>query len=354
MTVAVRVGAYNVVGPTGGDDTAMLASALAASASRPVMLSFGQYDVRKPLFMPDGGVIVGAGERNLSDYYQASINPSINLVLNPAGAWQDGQAGITMGNWSRIGNFAITGMKLTAGHKAINGVNLGNHDSPIVEDIWASLCYNGIFAGSDGSLSDGSPWGSSCIFAIIRRCWLIFSEAWGLEAYGINGGGFSDAEISGCEFAASAGLFIGSGAGNLRISNSRFEDDGDGLWIQNTGAIIVSGCQFDRLVRPIVIEHAGACSVTGCLSSSAGNTGGGSGGDGNHVSFVGFDSTGIEFAGNCYNKGAADTAYTYWCDAATHVTGAFCESGSGDLNTGLYRDAHTEAAIAPSRVKLGL
>src|SRR6516164_9339022 len=62
---------YNVVGPTGGDDTPMLNGAFSGAASRPVFLSFGAYDVRGPLTIPDNGIVVGE-EINAWDFYNGA------------------------------------------------------------------------------------------------------------------------------------------------------------------------------------------------------------------------------------------------------------------------------------------
>jgi hypothetical protein len=104
-TGSVGLLAYNVVGPSGGDDTAMLNSAFSTAASRPVMLSFGQYQVTAPLIVPDYGFVTGAGEIDLNDYYQNPQPPRVNLVGQSTNTFVDDDAIVNMGNYSRVQNF---------------------------------------------------------------------------------------------------------------------------------------------------------------------------------------------------------------------------------------------------------
>lgn len=351
-------GAYNVVGPSGGNDTAMLNSALATSASRPVLLSFGDYDVQGPLQMPDFGVVTGPPEINLSDYYHAPQAARIRLVLSASGSWVDGDAALDVGNYCHVKDFTIFGMRNIGGHKQVDGLRISNRSYTIVENIWVNLCYVGLNCASNGAINNGSPWGNNSIGTQIRRCWLLYNETWGFLAYGINGGFFSDAEIFGLEGAANAfgGVYFASGAGNSRFVNGRFETGNIGILLEKAGVTSLVGCQFDRLSQPIVITSADTISVTGCVSASAGNTGGGSGGVGTHVKFqaqASVGNTNIQFAGNTYNQGAAATTSVYGVDAGVTVSGAFCEGGSGESNTNVYQDAYTQTVIAPLRAKLG-
>jgi hypothetical protein len=343
---------YYLVGPTGGDDTAMLNSAFANSPSRPVMLSFGQYNVSGPLTVPDYGVVLGAGEINLNDYWHNRSTPRINLVLNPTNSFVNGQAAINMGNYSHVKDFSIVGLRNYAGHAQVNGVNIKNKAYSIVEGLYITLCYDGINGVSDGSVSGGSPWGNNSIGNVIRGCFIGYSEEYGFYSWGGNGGYFSDAEITQlwCGACNAGAVNVGSGFGNSRFVNCRIEDQGSGIHIMNTGAILMSGCLFDRNGAPITIDNSLSISITGCMSTSAGNNGSGSGGTGTHVFFKN-SCANIQLAGNVYNQGAAATSYTYGVQSAGTVSGAFCEGGGG--NTVQYQDAYSQSVIAPLMVKLG-
>src|SRR5271169_831644 len=348
---------YNVVGPTGGDDTAMLDNAFANSASRPVMLSFGQYNVTGPLSVPDGGAVLGASEINVaSEYWHTGINPRVNLVVNPTNSFTNGQAVINVGNYSCVSTFSIFGVRNYSGHALVNGVNVHNKAYPIIDNLYIVLCYDGINSFSDGSVPGGSPWGNNSIGAVFRRCLASENEDCGFLAWADNGGYCSDQEITDCWFSANyqGSVFVGSGWGNARIVNCRIEDQGTGLVVQNTGQILVSSCLFDRNGAPIKINNSSNISIVGCISASAGNNGSGSGGTGTHVFFgqnnvgAGGNCSNIQLAGNTYNIGAATTSYTYGVDSGgggVIVSGAIYESGLG--NTALYQDTYSQGLISP-------
>jgi hypothetical protein len=104
---------YNVVGPTGGDDTAMLNSAFAGAASRPVFLSFGTYNVSGPLTIADYGVVVGE-EINAWDYYNGVRPRTLLQVINSNSFAQNSHnpsAVVNIGNYSHIRGFSIFGEK---------------------------------------------------------------------------------------------------------------------------------------------------------------------------------------------------------------------------------------------------
>jgi hypothetical protein len=348
---------YNVVGPTGSDDTAMLNSTFANAASRPVMLSFGQYNVTGPLIVPDAGVVLGAGEINVaSDYWHTSLTPRVSLVVNETNSFTNGQAVINLGNYSSVSTFSIFGARNFTGHALVNGVNVGNHAYPMVDNLYIVLCYDGINCVSDGSVAGGSPWGNNSIGAVFRRCLSSENENCGFEAWSLNGGFCSDQEISDCWFSANNAISVsvGSGWGNARIVNCRIEDQGAGLIIQNTGQVLVSSCLFDRNSAPIQINNSSNISLVGCISASAGNDGSGSGGTGTHVFFgqnnvgPGGNCSNIQLAGNTYNIGAATTSYTYGVDSGgggVTVSGAIYESGLG--NTALYQNSYSQGIISP-------
>ncbi len=345
---------YNVVSPTGGDDTSMLSAAFANSATRPVMLSFGQYQVSGPLVIPIGGVVVGAGEVDAAQPWAVGNVFKCCLNVVSPGSWSshldaDGRVAVVYpGSYSIYASSANT---------LVDGVQWQNVTWSYCVNIFVVNCNTGFSAVSDGNIAGdgGNPQGNNNIANIIRGGAARQCQA-GFTGYGINGGYCSDMEISDFWVSATqaaAAIECGSGFGNARIVNCRIEDQGSGLVIESTGNVIVNACLFDRNIAPITVKFSNNITVSGCMSSSAGNGGSGSGGTGTHIYFAKsfFGLTGqdnIQLVGNVYNQGAAATSYTYGVESGNYLTNSvISESGAG--NAAVYQDAYSAAQLAQFR-----
>jgi hypothetical protein len=346
---------YYVVGPTGGDDTAMLNSAFSGAASRAVFLSFGTYDVRGPLTIPDYGVVLGE-EINAWDYWNG-VRPRTLLEANASNTFTSGQAILTMGNYSHLRGFSIFGLKNVGAHPNVDGIAVPNKAFATIQDIWVNLCYNGINALSDGNVAGGSPWGHNIIGLRVSGGGVLYNEVYGLWSRGLNGGYFSDAHLSNMQVVSNgaAGLWIGDGDATCQILNCRLEDQPVGIRFTKAGDISFVGGLFDRNDAPIIIDSCSTITVSGCASTSAGNGGSGTGGVGTHVRFAStyYANTEMAFSGNNYAQNAAATSYTYGVDANSTVTGYFAETGNPSANTAVFQDTYSQSVIAPLMVKLG-
>jgi hypothetical protein len=354
---------YNVVGPTGGDDTAMLSAAFANSATRPVMLSFGQYQVSAPLVIPKGGVVRGAGEVDSSQpWATGNIFKCCLNVVSP-GSWSshldaDGRVAVVYpGSYSLFSDVSIYA---SSANKLVDGIQFQNVTWAYCVNVFVVNCNTGFSAISDGKIAGdgGNPFGNNNIANIIRGGAARQCQS-GFFGNGLNGGYCSDMEISDFWISATQGgpaIYGGSGWGNARIVNCRIEDQGTGLVIESTGNVIVNACLFDRNIAPITLKFSNNITISGCMSSSAGNGGSGSGGTGTHVLFApnywgstAFDN--IQLAGNVYHQGAAATSYTYGVSSGVTVTNsAILESGGG--NTAVYQDSYSSSILTPFRVTL--
>jgi hypothetical protein len=352
---------YNVVGPTGGDDTAMLNSAFGGSASRPVFLSFGTYDVRGPLIVPDNGIVVGE-EVNAWDFYNGAT-PRTLLRANATNSFVSGkdiysnQAILTIGNYSHIRGFSIFGLKNIGGHANVDGIAVPNKAFATIEGIWVNLCYNGINASSIGTVAGGSPWGNNIIGLRIYGGGVLYNETYGFLTAGGSGGYFSDAHLSNLQVVSNqaGGMYCGTGTDATQILNCRIEDQVNGVQFLKAQNIVFDGCIFDRNSAPIWIDSCWTITVSGCNLNSPGNAGSGGGETGTHVRFSStyFTNQGMAFSGNNYIQGAAGTSYTYGVDAGATVTGYFAETGTPEFNTDIYQDPYSQSIIRPLRVKLG-
>lgn len=343
--------AYNVVEPTGGDDTGMLNSAFSGAASRPVFLSFGTYNVSAALTMPDYGVVVGE-EINAWDFYNG-VRPRTLLQANPANAFPSNTAILTLGNYNHIRGFTIFGLKNFDAGTTISGIAVPNKAFVTIEDIWVNLCYNGIDLTSDGVLR-GSPWGANNIGVRIYGGGVLYNSNIGLLAVS-TGGYVSDSHFSNIQVVSNsfAGMYLSSGVASCQILNCRVEDQPVGIWLKTSSNLLFNGCIFDRNRSPVIIDSCSAVTVTGCNSSAG--PGSGNEGTSTHVQFSStyLKNQGVAFSGNTYKQGAAATSYAYGVDAGAAVTGYFAETGTPDFNTAVFQDAYSQSIIAPLMVKLG-
>ena len=342
---------YNVVGPTGGDDTAMLNSAFAGAASRPVFLSFGAYNVSGPLTVPDYGVIVGE-EINAWDFYNG-VHPRTLLQANVTNTFAAYSAILTLGNYNHIRGFSIFGLVNDNPSTTVSGIAVPNKAFVTIQDVWCNLCYNGINLTSDGVVR-GSPWGASNLGVRIYGGGVLYNSNFGLLAVS-TGGYVSDSHFSNIQVVSNslAGMYLSSGVTSCQILNCRVEDQPTGIWMKTSSNLLFNGCIFDRNRSPIIIDSCQAITVAACNSSAG--PGSGSGGTSTHVKFSStyLGNQGMSFSGNTYKQGAAATSYAYGVDAGATVTGYFAETGTPDFNTAIFQDAYSQSVIVPLMVKLG-
>jgi hypothetical protein len=356
--MANTITSYNVVGHTGGDDTAMLNSAFAGAASRPVFLSFGTYNVSGPLTIADYGVVVGE-EINAWDYYNGVRPRTLLQVTNPNSFAQNPHnpsAVVNVGNYSHIRGFSIFGEKNFNAGTNVAGVRVNNKAFVTIQDIWANLCYAGFWVQSDGSIAGGSPWGNNNIGCRIYGGGTLYNYEWGILAGGVNGGYFSDAQINNVQVVSNGdkGIWFGNGVTSTQVTACRIEDQTYGFFAEESTNILLNGCIFDRNLAPITFDSCAKMTVTGC-NSSAGPASS-SGYTCTHVNFLSnaLQPQAMSFAGNTYMQGAAATSYAYGVDINTKtMTGYFAEDGTPGFNTAIFQDSNTQSVIAPLMVKLG-
>jgi hypothetical protein len=329
------------------------------------MLSFGQYQVSAPLVIPIAGVVVGAGEVDAAQPWAGGNRFRCCLNVMMPGNWSsfkdaDGRVAVVYpGSYSLLRDVSIYS---SSANTLVDGIQFQNVTWAYCVNVFVLNCNVGFRAFSNGSIpgDGGNPQGYNNIANIIRggaarQCQTGFSGS------GSNGGYCSDMEISDFWVSATqapdgAAIYGGSGWGNARIVNCRIEDQENGLIIESTGNVIVNACLFDRNVAPITLKFSNNITISGCMSSSAGNGGVGNGGTGTHVLFAPnfFDLKGldnIQLVGNVYYKGAADTSYTYGVSPGVPVTNsAILESGAG--NTALFQDSNSSTTLTPFRVSL--
>jgi hypothetical protein len=345
---------FNIVGPTGGDDTVMLNSAFAGSASRPVFLSFGTYNVSGPLTIADYGVVVGE-EINAWDFYNGT-RPRTLLQANTANTFPARTAILTLGNYNHIRGFSIFGLKATVPSTTISGVAVPNKAFVTIQDIWVNLCYHGFDLTSDGVVR-GSPWGASNIGPRIYGGGTLYNAGNGIQMNS-TGGFISDGVINNVQIVSNTvGLYIGQSVTSMQIIGCRLEDQTTACQMLKATNVLINGCITDRCMNNLILDSCLDITVTGNRFSLG--PGSGSGGTGVHVSFQSsvFASDRMYFAGNGYQQGAAATSYTYAADvfigSGSGFHGYFAEDGCPTANTAVFQDAQTQTVMTPLMVHLG-
>jgi hypothetical protein len=235
---------YNVLSPTGGDDTAMLSTAFAASATRAVYLNPGQYLVASPLTIPAQGMVLGS-DIHVFEFYDGFTQYLPNTYLSPTSpaSWTSGTAVVNFGAHALARGFSVYGSyngTIGTAH-GINGFDFSNSPMCVLDWCQALRCDNG-FLATPNSVDCIGPWLSNCSAGI--------NETYGIVLSG--GSHFvSDFRITNCWTQANAQTASGAGecaisAGAGVIIGSRFEDGGGyGLQISSGSNVVVTGNYFD-------------------------------------------------------------------------------------------------------------
>lgn len=342
-TRRVPVGAIsgvNVVSPTGGDDTAMLAAAFSGSANRAVYLSAGTYTVTAPLTVPTRGVVVGEDIHTFEQYDgSTTYNPVTRLQATTHSGWTSGQAVVKLSNYSYVRGFNVSGFVATEGGDfGVHGIDFSSTNVVIMERMSALYCAEGLRNVTTG--------GSSQVFR------LLYCNVGDCASYGVHiaaaSGSISDFQIMGLWSNANHGELFLDGVGYGQVSFCRLEDGGTnpGMIAQHCDQIIFTNMFIDRENICVRINASIGCQFIGfrCATYS---------GAGSYDFSLGGSCTSNKFS-NLLLLGSPSSA-NFIVDDGTDMTGCVIDelNASIDSENALYADNNTEGTVGPCLVSRG-
>lgn len=328
---------YNVVAPTGGDDTAMLNRAFGASAIRPVFLSPGRYLISSPLTIPASGIVVGE-EINIFEYYDGGTTyPGTTeiRVLSPPASFTSGQAMLNLSNYCYVRGFAVRGPYHEAGSSY--GIDCISADTT----AYATLDQMQALWGQDG-ISFANAHGLE-----MWRC--RSQENRGTGFIGDGGAHLTDIKMIDCSSSANVldEIYLRNLYG-IQIINGRFEDSGGyGLHCEvECYSVNVENCFFDRCNSGSIHLNGGVAKVNayiaGCRFYSTAA----------REILLSGGAISLHMGSNFFQTGAN---YTFEATAAVTLTGQIASLSNivDGGSIGLYADSTTEAIVSPLVINRG-